>query len=159
MARSRIFLVGDALVDVIKTFLPDGDDTEVRQTFFARRFDAAKTQGRKIYVVPRSDVMGDREAAGDRAADPLDYLFSVVVAERIPTTLRTWDDKDAWVFAAADFVTTVRNRLQNMREDPVIASAALYPLETGEREIADMDMLTNDGVFVSEFTHTVREVF
>ncbi len=158
MATSRILVVGDALVELIKTLVPDGTDAEVRRTYFARRFDAAKTIGRKIYVVARSDVMGDRVEGGTRSADPLDYMFSVVIAERMPAERRTWDEKDEWVDELVDFTTTIRNRLQNMRYEPLVDGSTLYPIDTGEREVADIEYLTNEGVFVSEFTNTIREV-
>jgi hypothetical protein len=158
VATSRILVVGDALVELIKTFLPAGGDWEVKRTYFARRFDAAKTVGRRVYVVALTDVMGDRSVAGQRQNDPLDYMFGIVVAERMPTDPQTWDEKDAWVDDRVDFTTVLRDRLQNMRYDPMVKGAAMFPIDTGERQVVDIDVLVQHGVFFSEFTNTVREI-
>lgn len=156
--EDRILIVGDALVGLIRTFLPTATDDEVKLTFFARRYDAAKSQGRKVYVVPREDEMGDQETAGTRGRDPMDYTFSIVVAERIDSNLETWDAMDAWVRVRAKFVADIRNRLKNPREYSLVSGMDLYPTATGPREVADLAELNQNGVFMSEFTNTIREV-
>lgn len=158
MPSSRLLVLGDAFVELVKTFLPEGSDATVIRTAFDRRFDDETWKGRWIYVVPLSDTMGERSEGGTRAADPIDFQYGIALTERIPTELRTWPEKDAWVDGMVDLMTLIRDRFQNMRADPLVAAANLYPLSTDDRSAWDQDLLTQASIFFSAFTTTVREV-
>lgn len=156
---SRVLRVGDALVALVRSLCSDAGrpDAEVTRTYHARRFDAAKTVGLKVYVVPREDDVVLGGDGGDRSRDPLDCRFNVVFAERCPKDWQTWDEKDAWVDGLVDLVTGVRDRLADARDYADLGGLVCVPVETGERVVADIAELNENGVFVSEFTNTVRE--
>jgi hypothetical protein len=132
-------------------------DAEVTRTYHARRFDAAKTVGLKVYVVPLEDdvvsrrrgrtAAGTRSTAGSTSSSPSGC--------RRPG--ETWDEKDAWVDELVDLVTTVRDRLADKRDFPSLDGFDVQAGETGTRQVADIAELNQNGVFVSEFTSTIRE--
>jgi len=48
VAASRVLKVADAIADLIRTFIPANTASEVKRTYFGRRFDANKTPGMKV---------------------------------------------------------------------------------------------------------------
>lgn len=159
MPASAILQVAGALCELIRTFLPENSGAEVSRTYHLTRFDAAKTVGRKVYVVPEEDQQAPTAPGGDRGGDPTLYTFGVVVAERLDSAIRNFDDKDDWVDVRVDFVTAIRDRINEAREYilPGLEGRSFVPVANRPREVCDLALLNELGVFVSEFTTTIRE--
>lgn len=154
MADSRILEIGDAIVTQVAAL--SNAETEVVRTFW-KRYDAETTTGRKAYVVCESDEPTDPSQGGDRGHDPFLYRYRLAFAERIPKTVRSYEDKDATVDSFVDWVTVVRDWFDESRDFSLVEGVPLVPVETGVRTTVDLGILNELGVCYSEFTTAIRE--
>ena len=156
-STSKTILIADAVAAALRADLPVSSTTEITRTFFYRRFDAAKTTGRKVYVVPRQDAPAGTDGS-DRSFDSFTHTLTIIVAERLGKDLVTYDERDDYVESCVDYVTMVRDFLDNPRTFDVIEGMQFVPLTTSERELCDLSLLNNNNVFYSEFEVTLQEI-
>ncbi len=162
---SSVLKIADALVLQIRVLSrTEAEEVEVIRTAF-RRFDAEETAGRKVYVIPVEDMTGgDGE---DRGRGVTRHRFSIWVCERIPSEVVGFDDRDAWVDCRVDYVTMLRDALDEARNYDLTAGTTganpvdgmtLVPLDSGvPRVVFDQDVLNELGAFVSNFELEIRE--
>jgi hypothetical protein len=158
--QSNLLPVADAIAArLVEVLAPTFPAAEVFVTWFDERFDPKTTTGFKVYVTPRGDVPGPIAEGGNRRAQPLLYHFVLTFAERIPSTVQGADGKDAWTRERVEAVGQCRAALDDPRQFtlPGLESVGLEPIESDEREAADVEYLRRLGMFLSSFALTIRE--
>jgi hypothetical protein len=148
MPKARLVEVAEAVVERLTKRLDDPASATVEREYVVE-IDAAKLEGRKVYVLPGGV---ENQGPASRAEDFDDYKVGVVVVERHAgqrSDLSEWaDERVLWV------QTQIWERLQDVREGLLLD--CLWP-QLSNWLAYDYDLLREKKLFWSEVEVTFRE--